>query len=318
MTRHVFVDPGWLCHDVLGKALAPDSFPVSRIASIGSSRISIDVLKQKFANHIDRQYIPIIIELLQQFDLCHPLKDDHNTLEFPALLKESISSTRDWTTKPGFVYSGRRLVCTDETDSLPPGFFCRLQVQVSNIFRQEEVILYKDSFMVTNGGRFEALVQINEHSTEIDLIGRTEQEFVTACSQLLDQIQGVLSKLIRVACPTVFLQLYTLSAADLQAHSDEPYCYKISDVIAAENTGGRVMNQVSKCQESAKDLLFFGDHALQMQNSGKLTKITHMPEEVICKVQDLLQSGEEVHVSQCAVMYMSLNVGVLFLYCYSQ
>ncbi len=293
LTNHVFIDPGWLCQDVLGKALAPGSFTVSKIASIGSSRIPIDVLQQKFSEYIDKQYIPVIIELLQEFDLCHRLKNGGEVLEFPSLLSDSVDSTQAWQGRPGFVYSGRRLKCTDETDSFPPGFFCRLQVQVSNILKQEDVKLYKGSFIVTNGG-FEALVQINEYSTTIDLIGRTMGGFATACSQLLDQIHGVLSKLIRAACPTIFLELHILSVADLEAHNQQPYCYGINDVIAAESTGVQVVNRNTNRHESAKDLLFFGDENLQKQNSGKQTKIAYIPEEVICKVQDLLEDGDKV------------------------
>lgn len=296
LANYVFIDPGWLCRDVLGKALAPGSFPVSRIASIGSSQIPIKVLQQKFAEHINIQYIPIIIELLQQFDLCRRLKDD--ILEFPALLSNTVDLEQYWPSRPEFVYSGRRLVCTDDTDSFPPGFFCRLQVQVSNTLKQEQVMLFKESFILANEG-FEVLIQINEYSTGIDLIGRIKQGFATACSQLLDQIHGILCSLIKIGCPTIFLELYILSAGDLRAHTAQPHCYPVDKVVAAENAGGQVVNGNTNHYESARNLLFFGDPNLQRQNSERQTKIAYIPKDVICTVQCMLQNGEKVPISYC-------------------
>ena len=294
LTNYVFIDPGWLCQDVLGKALAPGSFPVSRIASIGSSRVPIDVLQHKFSEHIDAQHIPIIIELLQHFDLCRQLKSNGLLeLEFPSLLSDTISSTEFWQRSSDFKYSGRRLVCADDTDSFPPGFFCRLQVQVSNVFKQDNISLFNGSFLVVRNG-FESLVKINDCSTAIDLIGRATVSCTGVCYQLLDQIHGILSKLIREACPTVFLKLQIISAVDLEMHTDQPCCFAVGDVIAATSTDKDIVNEQTGCCESAIDLLYFGDSSLQKLNSGIYTKIAYIPEDVILKLQDLLEDGENV------------------------
>ena len=292
LANYVFIDPGWLCQDVLGKALAPGSFPVSQIASIGTSRISAEVLREKFAEHADQQDVPIIIELLQQFDLCRYLKDN-DLFEFPAFNTAPLDPDV-WVPKSDFIsYTGRKLVCTDDTDSFPPGFFPRLQVQVSTILRQEEVLLFKGCFVLVADG-YQSLVQINAYSTAIDLIGRMREGYSNSCSQLLDQIHGIISKLIREVCPTIFLELSIISSSDLKAHRTPPHCYSIGEVIAAECAGHQVTNVNTNCLESAKDLLYFGDENFQRSHSGKLTKVAYIPDDVIDKIQDLLQDGDTV------------------------
>ena len=291
LTNYVFIDPGWLCQDVLGKALAPGSFPVSRIASIGSSEIPVSVLEQTFAEHIDTEHIPIIIDLLQHFDLCRRLKTS-GMLEFPALLSDKLNE-KFWQKRPDFMYSGRRLICADNTDSFPPGFFCRLQVQVSSVLKHDEISLFKGSFLVVNDG-FECLVKINDSSTAVDLIGRTISNVTTVCYQKLDQIHGILSKLIRETCPTIFLTLQIISAADLAMHADQPTCYPVGEVIAAASNDKDVVNHQTGCHEPAINLLYFGDETLQKGNSGKFTKLAYIPDDVIIKLQDLLQDGEKV------------------------
>lgn len=294
LVNYVFIDPAWLCQDVLGKSLAPGNFPVSRIASIGSSQISPGILKEKFAEHIDAEQIPIIIDLLQQFDLCRYLKETE-VYEFPALITTRLDN-HAWTPNSKFIsYCGRKLVCTDDTDSFPPGFFPRVQVKVSSFLKQENVLLFNGSLVVVAEG-YQCLIQINDYSTSIDLIGRITTGYSNNCSQLLDQIHGVFSKLIREVCPTIFLQLSIISSSDLKSHHTPPHTYTIGDVIAADRAGHMVTNTRSNVDESVTELLYFGDKQLQKANSGRKTKVAYIPDDVIDEIQNLLQRGPKVCV----------------------
>ena len=290
----MFIDPGWLCQDVLGKALAPDSFPVSQIASFGSAEITEQALQQKFTEHVDKQHIPIILQLLQHFELCHRV-GDRDVYEFPCYIQSPLNPEL-WKPERRFVaYAGRHFECTDETDSFPPGFFYRLQVQVSGFFKQETPMHFKGGFIV-DALTHQCLVTISEQSTSITLMGRTEKGHSHNCIRLMDNIQTIIAELTRDMCPTIFLDLKILSSSDLCQHRPRPHKYTIHTVIAALTSDEIVTNMVSNCHESATDLLFLGDKTVQESRSGLQMKVSYIPEEVIVKVQELLQDGEKVGV----------------------
>lgn len=293
LANFVFIDPGWLCQDVLGKALAPGSFPVSQIASIGSAEITEQELQQKFTEHVDKQHIPIILQLLQHFELCHRVRDK-DIFEFPCYISSPLNPDL-WKPEPRFsAYSGRYLVCTDETDSFPPGFFCRLQVQVSEYFKQEKPLHFKGGFIV-DAKTHQCLVTSNELSTSITLVGRTGKGHSHSCIRLMDHIQTMIAVLIREMCPTIFLDLQILSSSDLHQHRSQPHHYTIHKVIAAQTSSQMVTNMVTNSRESATDLLYLGDHDFQRSHSGLQMKVSYIPEETIVKVQELLQDGEKVN-----------------------
>lgn len=296
LANYVFIDPCWLCKDVLGKALAPGSFPVSQIASFGSAQITEQQLQQKFTEHVDKQHIPIILQLLQHFELCHHVKDT-DIFEFPCYILSALKPEL-WKPEPRFVaYCGRHFECTDETDSFPPGFFCRLQVQASEFFRQEKPMHFKGSFIV-DANSHQCLVTVNEQSTSISLIGRTEKGHSHSCIRLMDDIQNMIAKLTRDTCPTIFLDLHILSSSDLHQHRPHPHKYTIHKVIAALTSNQVVTNMVTNSHESATDLLYLGDQTFQENHSGLQMKVAYMPEEIIVKVQELLQDGEKVSYLQ--------------------
>lgn len=289
----MFIDPGWLCQDVLGKALAPGSFPVSQIASLGSAEITEHALQKKFTEHVDKQHIPIILQLLQHFELCHRVRDK-DIFEFPCYITSGLNADL-WRTESRFVaYSGRYFECTDETDSFPPGFFCRLQVQVSEYFKQEKPLHFKGGFIV-DAKTHQCLVTINEQSTSITLVGRIEKNHSHNCIRLMDHIQTMIAVLTREMCPTIFLDLKILSSSDLHQHHPLPHQYTIHKVIAALTNNQKVTNMVTKCHESATDLLYLGDKAFQESHSGLQMKVSYIPEEVIVKAQELLQDGDKVN-----------------------
>ena len=291
LSNYVFIDPAWLCRDVLGKALAPGSFPAAHLTPVGSTRISEDTLQEKFAQHSDKQHVPIIIELLQHFELCHRVKET-DLFEFPTFITTPLDSTL-WEESPHFkTYIGRRLVCADNTDAFPPGFFSRLQVQAYSTFRQEELSLFKGSFIVT-ANSYQCLVKMRDCNTAIDLIGRMERghSHVLSCIKLLDATQSLIAHLVRTACPSVFLDLQIISSSDLKSHTNNPHCYSVHSIISANASGRMVTNPVTSVSESAADLVYEG---LQKTTDGKSYKVAYLPDEIIGKIQDLLEDGDKV------------------------
>ena len=250
-------------------------------------------MQQKFTEHVDKQHIPIILQLLQHFELCHRVRDK-DIFEFPCYISSDLNPEL-WKPEPRFLaYSGRQFECTDETDSFPPGFFCRLQVQVSEYFRQEKPIHFKGGFIV-DAKTYQCLVTINEQSTSITLVGRIQKGHSHNCIQLMDHIQTMIAVLTRDMCPTIFLNLKILSSSDLRQHRSHPHQYTIHTVIAALTSDEIVTNMVTNSLESATDLLYLGDKDFQKSHSGLQMKVSYIPEEIIIKAQELLQDGVKVN-----------------------
>ena len=298
-----------MCKDVLGQALAPGNFPHARasLSRVGSHEIARDVVQQKLSQFLDHQHIQIIIQLLQDFDLCHYNRDT-GKLCFPAFLTENLDPEL-WKRDVAYeAYIGRRLVCSDITDSFPPGFFSRLQVQILNSLRAEKVFLFKGSFLVEGNG-YQCLVDISvpvmtssaasrqrntAYSSAITIKARAATGHSFSCCQHLDLIQTMIAQLVRVACPTVFLDLLILSSSDLKAHSPDPYCYTIYNVISAESRGQEVTNDLTGFKDNPLDLLYLGDEAVRKTSSGRNTKVAYLSEDIVQRIEALLVDGEKV------------------------
>ena len=306
--KYVFVDPGWLCQDVLGKTLAPGNFPVAHIATTRSTQISEEILQSMFTKPIDQNHIPIIIELLQYFEICHRHKSS-GLYEFPSFITDALER-KLWKHEQRFVaYCGRRHVCADVTDAFPPGFFPRLQVQVSGAFLQEKLFLFKGSFIVDVADH-QCLVSINANSTFIDLICRTQVGSARSCLLLVDTIQNMIANLIRDFCPTIFLHLRILSCSDLILHRNEPHSYPVNEVISLNSKGESITNQVTNAHETLVDLLYLGDVSLQKSQSGKNMKVAYIPEDIISKIQELLEDDDKVVLPSIAICnhYVAISV----------
>lgn len=153
---------------------------------------------------------------------------------------------------------------------------------------------FKDGFVV-DAQTHQCLAAINEQSTSITLVGRTEKGHSHSCIRLMDHIQTMIAVLIRDMCPTIFLDLKILSSSDLRQHHPHPHQYTIHNVVTALTSDQIVTNMVSNCHESATDLLYLGDQAFQESHSGLQMKVSYIPDEVIVKAQELLQDGEKVN-----------------------
>ena len=306
--RFIFIDPGWLCQDVLGKALIPESFPIAHKAATGS-QISEEALEMKFAEHIDKSDIPVIIDMLQHFDLCYRLPGNNSILKFPAFITETLDKNL-WQPDGRYIcYSGRHLVSTEETDTFPPGFFSRLQVLVSRVLRQDIIHHFKGSFLVDAGSR-QCLASIDLKSTAISIIGRAEEKDASACIGLMDLIQNQIAALVKDVCPTLFITLQIPSSSDLKLHFVQPHYYSIREIVSGRSL---LINPVTKASDSVTNLLYLGDEEYRRTHSGKQTKIAYIPDEIIQKVQELLSDGESVRCVCVCVIGMGMGLWYTFL-----
>jgi hypothetical protein len=289
LSNFVFIDPGWLCQEVLGKALAPESFPAATIAPVGSFQISEEVLRAKFMEHIDEDNIHVIVEVLQHFELCYRLRGGH-VFEFPALIEAKLDPMM-WKPESNFSkYCGRLLICTEETDSFPPGFFSRLQVSISTA-SVNETHHFKSSFII-DAFSYQCLVQMDLSNTSVILTVRSGKEYVQDAIQLLDTVQGHIGALIRNVCPTLFLKLMIPSSVDLENHI-KPHYYSIHEIVARGSDMKMVAGNFGT-KETIADLLYMGDEDYMRAHQGKQTKVAYIPTEIILQVQELLNDGDTV------------------------
>ena len=270
--------------------MAPKNFQTATIASVGSIQISEQVLRNKFKEHFDEDHVSVIVELLQHFDLCYRLKHNNTVFEFPAFIQTPLDLNK-WKPEPNFkLYCGRHLVCTEETDSFPPGFFSRLQVSMSEVLDAEKVLHHFKSNFIVDARCYQCLVQMNTSSTCIALTGRSEGGCVQDCMQLLDTVQTQVGKLVRNVCPTIFLKLMIPSTVDLKNHVQQPFCYSIHELTA----GGPGVRIAAGTKESVTDLLYMGDEEYRKANEGVQTKVAYIPLATILQVQELLSDGDIV------------------------
>jgi len=288
LVRFIFIDPGWLCQDVLGKALAPESFPLVHKAI--DPEVSEESLERILAEHIDKSDIPVIIEMLQHFDLCYRLPGANSgNLKFPAFITDALDPSLWKQDADRFTcYSGRHLVSTEKIDTFPPGFFSRLQVLVSRILRHETVHHFKDSFLI-DGSTRQCLATIDEHSTAITIIGRAENKDTSLCLGLMDHVQNQVAALVKDVCPTLFITLQIPSSSDLKVHCAQPHYYSIREIVSGSSL---LINPITNRPDSVSDLLYLGNEEFRRTHSGKQTKIAYIPEEIIEKVQELLSDGD--------------------------
>lgn len=286
--NYIFIDPLWLCRDVLGKALAPEGFPQAQIAPLQAPTIKEEVIKARLAEHMDTNHVTVILELLQRFDLCH-LDKRKKTYLFPSFSKENFDVTL-WMPDNGLHYIGRQLSCVDDTDTFPPGFLSRLQVQIYKLLQMDQTMhMFWNCFVVEVSG-YQCLVKLSDKSKVLDIVGRAKDTHSRACLALMDMVQGAVAALIKSSCPTVFLSTKVISSSDLQAHVDDPNIYTINEVIREES----VVNNRSGKMESLVDLLYFGDQSLRSSYSSQHTPISHIRGEDVEKLEELLDDGEKV------------------------
>lgn len=261
------------------------------------------MVQTKLSQFLDHQHIQIIIQLLRDFDLCHYNRES-DTLLFPAFITDEFPPSL-WTRSAEYnSYIGRRLVCSDVTDCFPPGFFSRLQVQVLNSLRSERVYLFKGSFLIQGSG-YQCLISMStaarergslrhqktSYSSAITMQARASAGHQFSCAQNLDLIQTMIAQLVRMSCPTVFLDLLILSTSDLRAHSPDPHPYTIYKVILAESNKEEVVNESTGFRDSPIDLLYMGDESIRKTSTGRHRKVAYLSEDIVQRIEQLLEDG---------------------------
>ncbi|EGD79552.1 hypothetical protein PTSG_12997 [Salpingoeca rosetta] len=145
----VFVDPNWLLHDVLGRALTPDGVQQGSITTKGV--VTFTDLETAFRGIASAD---LVINVLQHTLLCFelpPSDDGQRRFMLPSRVEEEVDLTTAWSQGEWLLYAGRRLVVENNALALPPGFFPHVQTLLHKSFGAT-LKVWKDAFCCKRDG----------------------------------------------------------------------------------------------------------------------------------------------------------------------
>ena len=196
----IILDPQWFGQRVIGVILAPDTVRVTAPKTHRDGVISIAELKRVLSD-VEPQHFEPVIAFLKGMGLCYP-DNDHVTpsLVFPALLRRSgDDDIAAWDkASPSYAaWAGRRLVCVNEIDMLPPQYFPRLQARLAQHCRcvlQTEPPMWHTGTLVSQSTDLavQCLITIDKDGRYVDLTARCRfDDERQLCLGLLDALVGL-------------------------------------------------------------------------------------------------------------------------------
>ncbi|KAI8519493.1 hypothetical protein Bbelb_027500 [Branchiostoma belcheri] len=250
-TAVVVLSPQWLFTSVFGILLAPDNFPIDNIQRTAQDHVTYEELKRVFGAVAD---IPLLIKLLQDFQLCHTF--DGHTFTLPSLLQQEIDE-RAWSPMSGkAVYFGMQIRCRTEIDSFSCDLFPRLQTLLMQAHpdKLSQPLLWKNSAKCTDG-KAEALLQISQDKRWLNIFVRSNDGDREDCNSIMDLLTDMAYKLLHETSPGARSKDMVLSALDLREHSPQPHAYSREEVEEAAAKGENVVHPQRNVPEKVKDLL---------------------------------------------------------------
>ncbi|XP_019647802.1 PREDICTED: death-associated protein kinase dapk-1-like [Branchiostoma belcheri] len=251
-TSVVVLSPQWLYTSVFGILLAPDNFPIDNIKRTAQDHVTYEELERVFGAVAD---IPLLIKLLQDFQLCHTF--DSNTFILPSLLQQEMDESA-WSPVSGkAVYFGMQIRCRTEIDSFSSDLFPRLQTLLMQAHpgKLSQPLLWKNSAKCTDG-KAEALLQISQDNKgRLNIFVRSKKGIRQHCTALMDVLTDMAYKLLHETSPGARSQDMVLSALDLQEHRAEIHAYSREEVEEAAGEGRDVVHPRRNIPEDVKDLL---------------------------------------------------------------
>ena len=148
----VFVDPNWLLHVVLGRALCPEGIEPGGL-NPRNGEVSWEDIEVAFeGTGIAPQ---LVVDVLRGAHLCFEVceRDGQRYFMLPSRLTEKVALAKAWQPHPGkwVGYGGRRLVLGDAALVFPAGFFARVQAKLYESFGGT-LRLWRDAFKITFKG----------------------------------------------------------------------------------------------------------------------------------------------------------------------
>eukprot|EP00298_Acanthocystis_sp_HF-20_P018085 c21893_g2_i1.p1 GENE.c21893_g2_i1~~c21893_g2_i1.p1 ORF type:complete len:968 (+),score=341.22 c21893_g2_i1:11-2914(+) len=232
----LFIDTNWLCQNVIGKALAPKSFHEHTLLAYSNDGIvKKSNIRKIFSSEMNQDDNDVIIQLLQNLNLCFPKSQNENEKEselcfmFPTLLglkNENANAFTTWNKLRSSLSSdnqcyGRRLVVNNKVDMFSAGFFPKLQVRCQKLFGQYFELWKNQIFGNLKG--IHTLIQLHEQEGSeswLDVWIRSELEDTPKSLSLLEKIMDEIELNRMESCAGTETKVYVLSHSDLRNSSD--------------------------------------------------------------------------------------------------
>ncbi|EGD77422.1 hypothetical protein PTSG_08520 [Salpingoeca rosetta] len=222
----VFVDPNWLLHDVLGRALTPDGVQQGSITKKGV--LTFTDLETAFDGIADAD---LVINVLQHMLLCFELPPSNygqQRFMLPSRVEEEVDLATAWP-QAGFwpLYAGRLLVVESKALALPPGFFPHVQTLLHNSFGTT-LRVWKDAFFCEHDGV--QCLGLLRGDRQVDVWVRAPSG---AEHKALPFMTKVLSVLQEEATGIDHVHL-VLSTKHLKRHEKYPAAHKLEDLTGKD------------------------------------------------------------------------------------
>ncbi|EGD79567.1 hypothetical protein PTSG_13043 [Salpingoeca rosetta] len=217
----VFVDPNWLLHDVLGRALTPDGVQQGSITTKGV--VTFTDLETAFDGVASAD---LVINVLQHTLLCFelsPSDDGQRRFMLPSRVEEEVDLATAWSRSKWPLYAGRRLVVENHALALPPGFFPHVQTLLHKSFGAT-LKVWQDAFFCKRDG-VQCLGLLRD-DREVDVWVRASAG--AECSAWSCMME-IVSFLQEDASGIDHVQ-HVLSVNHLQQHHDYPASRPITDL----------------------------------------------------------------------------------------
>ncbi|EGD78593.1 hypothetical protein PTSG_09285 [Salpingoeca rosetta] len=222
----VFVDPNWLLHDVLGRALTPDGVQQGSITKKGV--VTFTDLETAFRGIATAD---LVISVLQHTLLCFelpPSNDGQRQFMLPSRVEKKADLATAWP-RTGFwpVYGGRLLVVESKALALPPGFFPHVQTLLHKSFGAT-LKVWPDAFFCEHDGV--QCLGLLRGEREVDVWVRApsgaEHKALPFMTKVLSVLQGEARGIDHVHL--------VLSTKHLKRHEKYPAAHKLGDLTGKD------------------------------------------------------------------------------------
>ncbi|XP_065826994.1 death-associated protein kinase 1-like isoform X2 [Oscarella lobularis] len=274
---NIILDPSWLCHNVIGPLMSPETFPVC-LEAIDDGAVSAERI-QKVIRQFNKQHSHIPVDLLMQLlcslEICYPVPNEENVYRFPALIVERRRDEFWIKDENMIVYVGRRLQCKDETDIIVPGTIPFLQTR-SVIRLDPSPQIWKDGMVlekrIDEMTTIEGLIELQETARAIDVVARGPVDSEAECWGFVKEMLDMVRKVLDDRSPgTIIDREMCLSTLALKKLVERPPAHKPSLIEIAMSNDSLVSTKakMKKYSDTLRDLLIVPSDHYCMPDSKK-------------------------------------------------
>ncbi|XP_065846510.1 uncharacterized protein [Oscarella lobularis] len=262
---NIILDPPWLCHNVIGPLMSPETFPVC-LEAIDDGAVSAERI-EKFGNLLSSCRRTKRLSISRS----------HNRKTSGRILEKDENM---------IVYVGRRLQCKDETDIIVPGTIPFLQTR-SVVRLDPSPQIWKDGMVlekqIDEMTTVEGLIELQETARAIDVVARGPVDSEAECWGFVKDMLEMVRKVLDDRSPgTIIDHELRLSTSALKKLVERPPAHKPSLIESAISNDSLVSTKakMEKYADTLRDLLIVpSDHYCLLPRKVKigLRKCLNLP-----------------------------------------